>query len=115
MSDDEINGNAKYNPPPPHKKTKATHQVMELKHKAATGFHAQSASGVNRVGDFLQKKVVFDMERHKASQLISREKLDMEHWCEECLEWEAKLKKKESSRQTQLSMATKVVEMPVRS
>ena len=67
VSDDGINGDAEYDPPPPHKKTKATHQVTELKHKAATGFCAQSASGVNRVGDFLQKKVVFDMERHKAS------------------------------------------------
>ena len=36
----------------------------------------------------------------------------MEHWCEEHLEWEAKLKENESSRQTQLSMATKVLEMP---
>ena len=100
MSDDEINGNAEYDPPPPHKKMKATHQVTELKHKAATGFHAQSASGVNGVGDLIQKKVVFDMERHKASQLISREKLDMERWCEERLEWEAKLKEEESSKQT---------------
>ena len=115
MSDDEINGDAEYDPPPPHKKMKATYQVTELKHKAATGFRAQSASGVNRVGDFLQKKVVFDMERHKASQSISREKLDIECQCEQHLEWEAKLKEEESSRQTQLSMATKVVEMPVRS
>ena len=52
------------------------------------------------------------MERHKASQLISREKLDMERQCEECLEQEAKLKEEESSRQTRLSMATKVLEMP---
>ena len=117
MSDDEINGDAEYDPPPSHKKMKATHPVIEPKHKAATGFHAQSASGVNRVGDFLQKKVVFDMERHKASQSISKEKLDMEcqHmecWCEEHLEQEAKLKEEESSRQTQLSMATKVFEIP---
>ena len=112
MSDDKINGDTEYDPPPPHKKTKATHQVTEPKHKAATGFRAQSASGVNRVGDLLQKKVMFDMERHKASQLISREKLDMEHQCEEHLEQEAKLKEEESSRQTRLSMATKVLEMP---
>ena len=84
MSNDEINGNAESDPLLSHKKTKATHQVTELKHKAATGFHAQSASGVNGVKDFPQK-VVFDMERHKASQLISREKLDMEHQHEECL------------------------------
>ena len=84
MSDDGINGNAEYDPPSPHKKMKATYQVTELKHKTATGFHAQSASGVNGVGDFLQKKVVFDMEC----------------WCEEHLEWEGKLKEEKSSRQT---------------
>ena len=33
-------------------------------------------------------------------------------WCEERLEREAKLKEEESSRQTQLSMAMKVLEMP---
>ena len=36
----------------------------------------------------------------------------MECWWEERLEWEAKLKEEESSRQTCLSMATKVLEMP---
>ena len=67
---------------------------------------------MNGVGDFLQKKAAFDLERHKASQSISREKLNMERWREERLEREAKLKEEESSRQTRLSMATKVLEMP---
>jgi hypothetical protein len=67
---------------------------------------------MNGVGDFLQKKAAFDLERHKASQSISREKLNMERRREERLEREAKLKEEESSRQTRLSMATKVLEMP---
>ena len=70
VSDDEINDNAEYDAPPTHKKTKPTHRVTEPQHKAATGFHSQSASGVNGVGYFLQKKVAFDLERHKVSQFI---------------------------------------------
>ena len=70
VSDDEINDNAEYDVPPTHKKTKPTHRVMEPQHKVATGFHSQSASGVNGVGYFLQKEVAFDLERHKVSQSI---------------------------------------------
>jgi hypothetical protein len=111
VSDDEIDDDAEYDAPPTHKKTKPTHQVMEPKHKTATSFRSQSASGVKGVGDFLQR-VAFDLERHKASQSILREKLNMECWQEERLEREAKLKEEESSRQTRLCMATKVLEMP---
>jgi hypothetical protein len=112
VSDDEIDDDAEYDAPPTRKKTKPTHQVTEPKHKMATSFRSRSASGVKGVGDFLEKKVAFDLEKHKASQLISREKLDMERRREERLEREAKLKEEESSRQTRLSMATKVLEMP---
>ena len=112
VSNDKINDDAGYDAPSTCKKIQPTHWVIEPKYKVATGFHTQSASGVNGVGDFLQKKVAFDLERHKASQSISWEKLDMECWWEEHLEREAKLKEEESSRQTCLSMATKVLEMP---
>jgi hypothetical protein len=112
VSDDEIDDDAEYDAPPTRKITKPTHRVTEPKHKKAAGFRSQSASGVNGVGDFLQKKAAFDLERHKASQSISREKLDMERRREERLEREAMLKEEESSRQTRLSMATKVLEMP---
>ena len=119
VSDDEINDDAENNPRPAHQKTKPMGRVTEPKHKAAASFRSKTASSMAGVGEFLQNKVAFDQrkfesdaERHKVFQTISREKLDMERRREERLEREAKLKEEDNNKQTRLSMATKVLEMP---